>query len=300
MCSAAPEMPGSESAMTATALTELCPLGYVQRRGGGALGVELVCGESTATSVWASSPLKLLVPRPRGPSVWAYLSSFGGGLVAGDQTSVNVQVGDGARCFLGTQASSKVYRNPASRPCGHRVTASLGQDALLVAAPDPVQAFAGSIYVQHQEFHLKVNSSLVLVDWLCSGRAARGERWSFTDYRSRNEVFVDGVRVLLDSLLLDQEQGPLDASFRMGRFNCLALIFLNGPLVKRAAADWFDEIHSTPVSRRATMICSASVHRSGTLIRLAGESVEAVAHAIHDRLKFLSNLLHDDPWARKW
>lgn len=300
MPAATPGNPACNAAMTATALPEICPLGFVQHRGGGALGVEMVGGKSAATTVWAASPLKLLVPRSRGPSVWAYLSSFGGGLVAGDETSVNVRVEEGARCFLGTQASSKVYRNPGGLPCGHRVMASLGNESLLVAAPDPVQAFAGAFYKQQQAFHLTNRSSLVLVDWLCSGRAARGERWSFADYRSRNEVFVSGERVLFDSLLLNQEQGPLDSSFRMGRFNCVAMVFLTGPLVAVNASDWLAEIHACPVPRRAGFMCSASAHRSGTLVRMAGESVEFVAGEIHRHLKFLSNLLHDDPWARKW
>src|SRR6266478_6641911 len=172
--------------------------------GVGHLAVELVSGQCAATSVCANSPLKILVPRPRGPSVWACLSSFGGGLVAGDEVDVTVTLGQGARCFVGTQASTKVYRNPASKPCGHHLSARLARESVLVLAPDPVQAFAGSSYAQRQEFHLHASSSLVLVDWLCAGRAACGERWAFSRFQSRNEVFFGGDRLLVDSLLLDR------------------------------------------------------------------------------------------------
>jgi urease accessory protein len=170
----------------------------------------------------------------------------------------------------------------------------------LVAAPDPVQAFAGSHYEQRQTFHLAASGNLVLVDWLCSGRAARGERWAFTQYRSRNEVFVDGERWLLDSLRLDADTGPLDGEFRLGRYNCLAMVFLVGPSVSAAATAWLREMEAAPVTRRPNFLCSASAVRQGVLVRMGGESVEAVGHEIHRRLKFLSNLLHDDPWARKW
>jgi urease accessory protein UreH len=177
--------------------------------GRGHLRVETISGQSAVTSSWASSPLKILVPRPRGPSVWAYFSSFGGGLVAGDETSATLDIGEQSRCFVSTQASTKVYRNPESRPCGHQLAATLGANSLLVFAPDPVQAFAGSSYAQRQSFHLGPGSGLVLVDWLCSGRAARGERWAFDRFQSRNEIFVGEERVLLDSLLLDPDDGPL-------------------------------------------------------------------------------------------
>lgn len=153
------------------------------------LEVEQVAGESTVTSAFATSPLKLLTPRARGQSAWAFTSSFGGGLVAGDQTRLDLRLGVGTRCFVGTQASTKIYRNPSRRPCSHVTQATLEAGSLLVFAPDPVQPFAHSTYVQRQVFHLRPGAGLVLVDWFCAGRAARGERWAFTRFQSRNEVW---------------------------------------------------------------------------------------------------------------
>ena len=123
-------------------------------KGRAALEVKVVFGESTVTSAFATSPMKLLTPRSRGQSVWAYTGSFGGGLVAGDETFLELQAGTNSRCFLGTQASTKIYRNPSRRPCGHRTRATLEADSLLVFAPEPVQAFASSSYTQRQEFQL--------------------------------------------------------------------------------------------------------------------------------------------------
>jgi hypothetical protein len=153
------------------------------------LEVRFVAGQSAVIRQHATAPLKLLVPCPRGQSVWAYTSSLGGGLVAGDQVHLDVHVAAGARCFLSTQASTKVYRNPAGLKCSHRVRAQVGSGALLVFAPDPVQCFGQAVYEQRQEFLLEPGASLVLLDWLVSGRTARGERWAFKRFGSRNEVW---------------------------------------------------------------------------------------------------------------
>lgn len=270
------------------------------RSGRGHLGVEVISGQSAVTSSWAASPLKILVPRPRGPSVWAYFSSFGGGLVAGDETNVTLDIGEQSRCFISTQASTKVYRNPESRPCGHQLAATLGANSLLVFAPDPVQAFAGSSYAQRQAFHLAPGSGLVLVDWVCSGRAARGERWAFHRFQSRNEIFAGEERVLLDSLLLDPADGPLDGPHRMGRFNCLALVLIIGDSLRDFGARALEDISARPITRAVTLVCGASSVSNGTLLRFAGERVEDVAGEIHRQLAFLPALLHDDPWSRKW
>ena len=61
-------------------------------------------------------------------------------MVAGDQTRLKLHVACGARCFVGTQASTKIYRNPRRLPCSHATQATLDADSLLVFAPDPVQA----------------------------------------------------------------------------------------------------------------------------------------------------------------
>lgn len=264
------------------------------------LEVNVVAGQSAVTSACASNPLKLLLPRSRGPSVWAYLSSFGGGFVAGDETSLDIRLGPEARCFVTTQALTKIYRNPQLRPCGHRLKATLADGSLLVLAPEPVQAFADSTYVQRQEFHLQPTAGLVLVDWFCSGRAACGERWTFTRLQSRNEIFLGGERILLDSLLLDAAQSVSKNAHGMGRFNCLALIIIIGDFLASYASKILAEVAAQPIIARSPLIVSASPLRQGVLLRVAGERVEDVDREIQRCLGFVPELLQDDPWSRKW
>ena len=240
--------------------------------------------------------MKLLTPVARGKSVWAYTSSFGGGLVAGDQTQLHIKVTAGARCFLGTQSSTKVYRNPAALPCKHTTRASVAEDALLVFAPEPVQPFADSQYIQRQDFHLAPSAGLVLLDWFSSGRAARGERWAFKHLESRNDIFVGGERALVDPILLDSDE----LAERMGRFNCLATLLVIGPSLKAISERLLQEMAARPIEKRSALTCSASPVRGGALLRVAGEEVETVRRELQNQLGFLRDLLGDDPWARKW
>lgn len=266
------------------------------RAGQAALEVKMVYGESTVTSAAASSPMKLLTPVSRGRSVWAFTSSFGGGLVAGDQTELQVKVGAGARCFLSTQSATKIYRNPAIRPCSHVTKAVLEPESLLVFAPEPVQAFAGSQYTQRQEFHLEDRAGLVLLDWFTAGRAARGERWAFTRLESRNDVFINGERVLVDPILLSLGDAPQ----RMGRFDCLATLLLIGEPLRAIAETLKRSISAQPLGKRLPQVCSVSPVHDGALVRLAGMVVENVRQELQQSLDFLDELLGDQPWSRKW
>lgn len=270
------------------------------RPGLAALEIDLVFGESTVTTAYASSPLKLLTPRSRGRSVWACTSSFGGGLVAGDQTRLNLRLGVGTRCYLGTQASTKVYRSRGGLPCSHETAAVLETGSILLFAPDPVQAFADSIYAQRQEFRLASDAGLILLDWFTSGRAACGERWSFSSFQSRNEVFIDGQRAFLDSLSLDPNEGELTNTHRMGRFNCLATLLVIGSPLKNIADALAAEVEVLPISKQSSLVRSASRIASGAVLRIAGEDVESVGKELHRHLACASDIVGEDPWARKW
>jgi urease accessory protein len=269
-------------------------------RGHAHLAVEMVFGQSTVTSAWSSDPIKILVPKSRGVSAWACTSSFGGGMVGGDQTRLDLKLGAETRCFVGTQASTKIYRNPSQLPCSHITRANLESNSLLVFTPDPVQAFAGSTYSQRQEFHLAPGAGLVLLDWFNSGRAACGERWAFSQFKSRNDVFIAGKRIFLDSILLDSSDGSLDSPMRAGRFNCFATLLFVGEPLRAATNQLLEKISTKPVERKSPLVASASPIRDGAVLRIAGEQVEAVGRAIHQNLDFLSKFLGDDPWSRKW
>jgi urease accessory protein len=266
------------------------------------LEVCVVFNESTITGAYASSPMKLLTPRSRGRSVCAYVSNFGGGLVAGDQTRLDLRLGKGSRCFVSTQSLTKVYRNPSLLPCEHETQAYLDSDSLLVFAPAPVQPFADSTYVQRQQFHLAPGAGLVLLDWFTSGRRARGERWAFARFATRNEVWRSAPAeecVFLDSLQLNSAESDLASPYCTGRFNCFAMLLLIGGVVKEPAVRILEKTSALPVQRRAAVLMSASPVKDGAVLRITGEEVGEVEKYVRRCLEPLSDLLGDEPWSRR-
>jgi urease accessory protein len=178
------------------------------RAGEGRLEVRLVDGCSAVTGCAASSPLQLLAPRPRGQAAWIVSASHGGGLVAGDAVELQLSVGPGAAACLGTQAETKVYRAAGAGGASQRLSATVGDGALLAFLPDPVSPFAGSSFDQVQRFELAAGASLVVLDSVTAGRPARGERWALHRYGSRNEVRSEGRLVLADGLVRSGADDP--------------------------------------------------------------------------------------------
>jgi urease accessory protein len=268
--------------------------------GHGLVEVARVAGRTAVVRARADSPLKLLAPRGRARSAWVFASTYGGGLVAGDDVRLRVKVGPGATLLLGTQASTKVYRSTDGRVTRQALGATVADGGLLVVAPDPLTPFAGAVHEQRQRVDLAPGGSLVLLDWITSGRRARGERWAFGRYASRNDVYQGGVHALADRLALDPADGPLDAPSRLGRFECLALVVIIGPQLAGASKLVLDEVGSRPLRRRETLVDAASPLRDGVVLRVAAEATELLGRYLRETLAFVPELLGEDPWARKW
>lgn len=265
--------------------------------GRGELRFELVGGRTSITRALAVSPLKILNPVNAGSSAWAFLASYGGGLLGGDALSVDVVVQPGATALVATQASTKVYRS--ERVATQHLRARVAGDALLAWLPDPVTCFAGARYRQHQDLRIDPGANVVLVDRLTAGRVASGERWLFDEYSSRTEVWRNGRLLVHDGLHLRPEEGAI--ARRLDRFNCLATALLIGPSLAATAAHLTRAFASDPVVRRAALLRSAApIDSDGVMIRMAGESIEQVGAAIREHLSQVTQLLGDDPWKRKY
>jgi urease accessory protein len=245
----------------------------------------------------ANSPLKLLNPKNHGNAAWVYMSSYGGGFLGGDVFCLDMQVHAGARALLATQASTKIYRS--ERLSSQTVCATVGDDALLVIAPDPVVPFASSSFSQQQTFHLNERANLVVVDWLNAGRWASGERWAFNHYESRIEVWRNKRKLTHESLRLNPSEGNI--AKRMSRFNTLLCAIITGPELAEHATKVLTEVSALLLLRRGEMVVTASpVKNGGVLLRIAAVSPEIAGRALRSYLSFLCPLLGDDPWSRKW
>lgn len=117
-----------------------------------------------------------------------------GGVLAGDRLETSIMVGQGARVCLSTPSATRVYRSPGPSAV-QRLTIEVGSGAVLEWLPDHLIPSPGARLRQCTGIRLAGDATLLYLDAWATGRAARGETWSFD---------------LLDStLLVRDEGGPL-------------------------------------------------------------------------------------------
>ena len=269
--------------------------------GRGELDFEKVRNRTILRRAYAKAPLRLMTPQNYGDAAWVYTSNYGGGLVDGDQIDLRLRVRSHAKAVLLTQSSTKVYRSNHLNPQGSSQTLNcqVESDASLVVMPDPLVCFAGSKFLQCQEFQLQDRASLLLVDTVSSGRHASGERWLFDRLKNQIRVYRGQKPLFIESLLLDSKIGDIAA--RMGRFNAHSVCVLFGPDFSEFGKAIVASLENKPNGRRSELVCAAnSIGSDGFILRMAAVSLEELETRLRDALHFLPDYLGDSPWARRF
>ncbi|MGC4033888.1 MAG: urease accessory protein UreD [Tepidisphaeraceae bacterium] len=260
---------------------------------------ERVAGRSALTRVWSTDPLKILTPRNADSAKTITLSTYGGGLLGGDEVNVRVAVKPAAELVLTTQSAGKAYRTTG--PASVQTLSATVEDAgLLAVLPDVTCPFAEAHFVQRQRFELSAGGNLVWLDWLSSGRRARGERWAMRAVENTTEIVIDGKTRLRETLALAADGLPIDSFLRVGKFDCLATMAVAGPrfisMIESARA----AIREMPLAPRATLLAADSLFPGGAIFRILGPDVQAVQMLLRRLLEPLDALLGHAPWGRKW
>lgn len=192
------------------------------------LEVAQVRGRTRLVACKNIQPLKMLQPGSPGHACHVVLSSYGGGLVAGDVIRLRVAVRAGARLFLSTQASTRVFRSIDGAVAEQHTVGELAENALAVVFPDPVVPQAESRYWQTQEWHLQPTALLLLVDWFHSGRMDQGEQFAFTSLRSELRVRVAGRLVVLDRFGFEPAENIAVSPANFAGYQTFFSVFLVG------------------------------------------------------------------------
>lgn len=169
--------------------------------------------------------------------------------------------------------------------------------------------FRDAHYKQNQKFYIQGDGSVVILDWITSGRISLGEEWVFSHYYSVNEVFHDENRIAKDAMLLDKEElGDLLPNRylreRLQPYSCYAMLILFGPEVQSivaAISARYDKISIFKARTPAPLIWSLSTIDStnqGVVVRVAGIETEMVKGWLREALWGLEPIIGIDVYRR--
>ena len=152
-----------------------------------------------------------------------HLHNVSGGVLAGDHLTLQIHAGPGSIAQVTTTGATRLYRHRGgAADSEQRVDISVGERALLEYLPDALIPFAGSRHRQHTSISLAKGATLFAWDILAPGRQAMGETFAFDRLRIRTELRSGERPLLIEHLMLDPAERPLDSAARLGPYTHIA------------------------------------------------------------------------------
>ncbi|HBQ65578.1 MAG TPA: urease accessory protein [Leclercia adecarboxylata] len=142
----------------------------------------------------------LTVQRPFYPeeeTCHLYLLHPPGGIVGGDELTIDVNLAAGSHALITMPGASKFYRsNGALARLDQHFT--LDEHAILEWLPQDTIFFPGAHAALRSVFHLQRSSTLLAWELFCLGRPVINETFSHGRIESRLEVWIEGEPLLIE------------------------------------------------------------------------------------------------------
>ena len=156
-----------------------------------------------------------------------HLHNLSGGVLGGDQLSLDVELAPSARVQLTTTGATRLYRSRSGVPpaCQTSVV-RVGAGGLLEYVPDQLIPFAGSRYQQRTHIELEQDAGLFWWETIAPGRLARDECFAFDLLQLEMTVLAAGLPIACERFKLEPQQTYMASPARLGAFRYHTSFFI--------------------------------------------------------------------------
>ena len=147
----------------------------------------------------SQAPLKIQRPfYPEGTDIChSVILHTAGGIVGGDQLSLDFHLQSNAKALITTAAASKIYRSNGLQ-ANQNIQIKVDSGAYLEWLPQETIIFNGAIYRQDLRVELAPSATFLTWDITRFGRTARGEKFSQGEARNYTEIWQQGKPLWID------------------------------------------------------------------------------------------------------
>ncbi len=249
-------------------------------------------------SVNHHGPLRVQRPfYPEGSLCHVYLLHPPGGMVAGDNLAIGVDLQSDAQALLTTPAAGKLYRvAEQASPQYQGVHATLAAGSALEWLPQETILFNGARGELLNRFELTGDAVLIGWDVVCLGRKASGERFESGSLKQRIEIFRDGKPVYIDRVNFEGGSDMLSQPWGMASHSVSGTFFATiRPDYKLSLDDLRAELTDLPTESDRWGL---TVRGELLLVRYLGDSAEHCRRGFERIWRQLRPLLMNRPMLR--
>jgi len=164
-------------------------------------------------------------PQENGTAL-VHLHNVSGGVLAGDDLHLDIEVGPRARAQVTSTGATRLYRHRHGSPDSQQIISiSVAEGGLLEYLPDALIPFAGTRHRQSTRIMLAAGATIFGWEVIAPGRQAMGERFRFDRLRLTMRIESPRDPVLLEDFLLQPDVESLVSPARLGDYTHVATFY---------------------------------------------------------------------------
>ena len=173
-----------------------------------------------------------------------FLLHLGGGYVEGEIYKNSIEVKKDAKAIITTQAPTKVYKCEKNRePACQETIIKMEENSVLEYISDSVILYKNAMYNQDTTIYMDKKATLIYTDGITSGWSPDKKRFQYEKAKLKTNIYMDGVPVLLDNMLINPREDDIDGlGFMEGYKNFATLIILDDRIDKNIIEHLREEI----------------------------------------------------------
>jgi urease accessory protein len=202
------------------------------------------------------------------------------GVLDGDEASICIGMGEGARMRLCTQSYQRLFNMKHGAAASMEVRMDKG--ACFCWLPHPCVPHEGAVFTGKNRVFINEGCQLVWGEVLTCGRKLNGEVFGFSKYHVRTEIFIRDQLVLVDNICLRPSVISVGGPGQMEGFTHQAsLLYVGGLGMSR------DEIERYLAILEGTVYGVSEGPAGSLVVRILGNKAEP----LHTALKVMAGML---------
>ena len=215
-----------------------------------------------------------------------YMMSSSGGILGGDNHTVQVTLKDKARARLMTQGATRIY-DTGDATASQRISVTLEPDSYMEFLPDVTIPYKNSRYTQSVDISCHRSATLLYAEMVSPGRRASGEAFQYASYESAVSAKDDtGAWRLYDAAKIEPDLRNVSEYGIMGSYDTVCTVYILMP--PDMVPDICNSINGT-VQKHDDFLGGASIARNNTgiVVRMLANKTETIQSKLCEVVRML-------------
>lgn len=186
-------------------------------------------GKTFLKNAYFTTPFKLIniTEDKTSSTLDLMLMSSSPGILDGDKYDIEINLEAGSSLNLQTQSYQRLFQ--MKQGASQSMNIRLADNAMLCYIPHPTVPHEHSIYIGYNKIYLTKTSTLFWGEILTCGRKLSSEKFKFTKYHNKTEIYLENKLVVKENLLIHPHEVQLNSIGQLENYSHQASLICISP-----------------------------------------------------------------------